>query len=438
MSVALVDTRAPARGGFVQVPRELLRAGLRSAQIAVWILLVARTRPDEPNAWTGQERLLWELGRRARRGKDGRVHGDSITEITKALERAGWLRIERRHYLGQTRNQYTPLGTAHRSDHRAYAELPMTAIDAMQTGEMLPEDLVALARWIDAGGSYGWTSSTLTQHSETYGVCVSAAKESRSRLVAQGLLEVERRAGRGTLTGRPGALSTRVRTGPLDAVSPGHQKPYHRATRSRITGPPDAVSPGHQMPYEVPQEEVPQGEVPQGEAPASAPLGVDRHLGSAARSATTPAAKPGRSTSTPSQTAWGLLAEMPTPRRAPQHFRVAMAGALDRALESGYGPGALRRACVGVEYREDAAERHVPALRAALEELAGCVKAGTWCGWCGQDKDQPRRQTCEDCNPDLPLTQEDLEALDQLRRNAPPRGRAPATVTHLEFRREAS
>jgi hypothetical protein len=129
-----------------------------------------------------------------------------------------------------------------------------------------------------------------------------------------------------------------------------------------------------------------------------------------------------------------LLALMPAISRAAPQWRRALIAILDRALADGYGPWALWCAADTIAYSTDAPGREIPALRAALRDLAGDVKGGSVCGWCGQDQNRPRTQTCERCNLDAPMTGDEVAALDGLRQDLADRRHSPVIETHIALR----
>jgi hypothetical protein len=198
------------------VPLDLLRSGLRSADIVVWMFLAGRTRKDQLAAWPSRELLMRELGRCEGLGPEDRVHANSITAITRRLVRAGWLSVVRRRHKDRTRNVYTPLGAVHHGDGLRYVPIEIAVMDLVQTG-LRPEDLVYYARWMYACGAEGWTSDTLPELALAYGGSACAAKHSRTRLVKQHrLLDVHTRTGLATLTARPNVPFGRFGTGVVD------------------------------------------------------------------------------------------------------------------------------------------------------------------------------------------------------------------------------
>jgi hypothetical protein len=402
-------------GGFVQIPRDLIVCdlpGVNDTARVFWAVLARRTRPSrDPKVWALQHTLMGDLGRSTA------ARTATLTRAAGALTRAGWLLVERTHSNGKTHNTYRVLGRCYSGDRRPYVELPDVVLDRLAGGELSQPDVIGYARWADSCGRSGWTNASAGQVARTYRVSVRTMKASRSSLIASGLLLSRETPGRPTLTAVPGHLPAGV---PVQILR-DHPCKNRVITRANFEG----------SPVQILRDRSTSLQVPKDEAPAVAPSGDTRHLPDARETATaaapTPTTIPTIGQAQKRVAAGELLAVLPSISHAAPQWRRSLIATLDRAMDKGYGPGAIAGAVEMIGRYDDTRGREIPTLRAALRNLAGDVKGGTICRWCGQAPDRPRRRICPTCNPDLPMTPDDLAALDELRQALGPL----ATVTEL-------
>jgi hypothetical protein len=397
------ETPHAQRSPFVQLPTELLTADLPATAVVAWCLLAAHVRPDEPLAWPSREYLMRRLGHAAR-------DPHTVSAATTALEAAGWLEVDRVHHAGKTRNVYRPLCGVQPGDGRTYVDLPAKATDALTAGHISTAELVALARWLDAGGHRGHTRRSLRAYAARYGGSVRTAKRHRSALVDAGLLEVRTDPGRRTITAVPGHLPDPSQLPAEPGPKTPHRTPQTGAKNPPSPGPKTLHHRGQKTPTEVPKRST------YIEVPLTPPNPPSDDL--AGRVGTTPTGEGSRELITtqptpaldPLPTVDALLAALPLPIRADaSRTRASWRTHLAHCLEAGWTPPRIVE--VVTEQSWEGTRKPSAVLTHRLRELATANPAHDvatarpdWCGTCDEatrhvdDLDgRPRR--CPGCHP---------------------------------------
>ncbi len=290
-------------------------------------------------------------------------------------------------------------------------ELPCTALAEMAAGRIAPEELRALAAWLDAAGREGWTSDSVAEVADRYGVTGRTARRHRGGLVRAGLLDERLRPGHTAITAAPGqlpAVPLRVVKPTEPAVDPGHDTaitpvttPPSPRSRHRRVLPPEGTTPRrHNLSEVLSRSELTSRTA---RAPSPSPPAPEHRNSTTTRPTATRSTHPSRSSIRPRRgpkpLAHQLLDRLPAFRGSP--YRWPLLWLLSAALDEGYGPGAIAHTADAVLPAEPLdPTQHRTALDRVLTALRADVLAGA-CRACGQSpEDGPPVQVCHACHPD--------------------------------------